>query len=941
MNGNKSVSASFSQLPFDYSLSASGNISVTAGKSGSNIITRALLSGNTQSVSLSASGLPSGANMSFQNNPASPSAGSTLTISTSNNTQPGSYTVTVTGTPLGRATSFTLAVSPRSVAKLSVSQYTIAGTRMNNQQSFEQNTTLSYVARVSNTSSVAEANGIFVYLQRGTTGNDYADITNATASLDSLAQNSATNLVLSAEFPAGSWRVRSCARHYDTPYDNQGNPIDDCSSSTVIIFAPPPPPPRSPCVANINNAITGTSDWQNTASISVSGCPSAEYQDMWVTGSAGSNEWTADLVNGVFDVDLLRWRDWDSSLDSGAADAMRNAEERCEGGLCKQGFNIALPNLPVYGGFTLTKTYNIPYFEDSIYIKSGLKRGGKYGYFTQDTFAGNYVCYTKNISSYNSATQAVTTSNQPVTVPFSATANLMACIEQGGTGNYYKNSSCTQVDKAASLFAQANCPNGKVDIQFSPTLSIPTQPAAPSFEHKLSVQSKLDGASRQGVNITEISVTDPDPNYNFPANYFAGTTDYTKLAERNVTVVLEAPQTRESPAGSFIDWVGDCADVPGNSRQCSISFAFTALGGQNKTAIALYSSSLAAPVVLTSPAACDANGGKVNVYLQSAVSGATGYHIYRSTSSFTAARKNWANIAYAQSGVVELDSDNNSANGIQPFAIAPTQSNPFVDRNLSPNTQYYYRATAYNSAVTSPVSAQVSRNASLPCPDLVVEPGSVEIINSSTGAVIAPTAVPSGTSIKFRAKIRNQNGATPTLPPPGFYNQFVLDNLATQPFSSSQQPLSGLGQGALSDFLTTGPWTPTLGSHSLNVCADRPPLPPSFGSVDENGGDGVDRESNNCLTSPFSFSVVNPITVQLECEKAGGVFDKNYCVIDYANAPKLRWSVTGSPTSCVASTGTDWTGTKINQSYTTSNNPFALPNLLDKLSYRYQLECTR
>src|SRR5262249_2905497 len=55
--------------PFDYSLTNSGNISVSQGGSGSNTITRTLLSGSPQSVNLSASGLPAGATASFSNNP--------------------------------------------------------------------------------------------------------------------------------------------------------------------------------------------------------------------------------------------------------------------------------------------------------------------------------------------------------------------------------------------------------------------------------------------------------------------------------------------------------------------------------------------------------------------------------------------------------------------------------------------------------------------------------------------------------------------------------------------------------------------------------------------------------------------------------------------------------------------------------------------------------
>jgi len=96
---------------FDYSLSNSGNITTTQGASGSNTVTRTLVSGTAQPVTLSASGLPAGATASFTNNPCSPTCTSTLTIATSYPATPvGSYPITITGTG-GKTTSFNLVVN--------------------------------------------------------------------------------------------------------------------------------------------------------------------------------------------------------------------------------------------------------------------------------------------------------------------------------------------------------------------------------------------------------------------------------------------------------------------------------------------------------------------------------------------------------------------------------------------------------------------------------------------------------------------------------------------------------------------------------------------------------------------------------------------------------------------------------------------------------------
>lgn len=99
-------------LAFDYTLSNSGPITVLQGSSGSNTITATLVSGTTQAVAFSASGLPSGATASFSPPSCSPTCSSTLTISTSASTPAGTFPITVTGSPLGKTTTFNLVVNP-------------------------------------------------------------------------------------------------------------------------------------------------------------------------------------------------------------------------------------------------------------------------------------------------------------------------------------------------------------------------------------------------------------------------------------------------------------------------------------------------------------------------------------------------------------------------------------------------------------------------------------------------------------------------------------------------------------------------------------------------------------------------------------------------------------------------------------------------------------
>jgi hypothetical protein len=98
----------------DFSIAANPSSgSVTAGSSTTSTITTAVTSGSAQTVSLTASGLPSGATASF--NPQSVTAGgsSTLTIATATTTPNGTYPVTVTGTGTSatHTTTYTLTVT--------------------------------------------------------------------------------------------------------------------------------------------------------------------------------------------------------------------------------------------------------------------------------------------------------------------------------------------------------------------------------------------------------------------------------------------------------------------------------------------------------------------------------------------------------------------------------------------------------------------------------------------------------------------------------------------------------------------------------------------------------------------------------------------------------------------------------------------------------------
>jgi predicted secreted protein len=111
----------------DFSISANpSSLTVIQGASDTSAIDTAVTSGSAQSVSLSISGVPSGASASFTPNPITSGGSSTLTINGGAAT-PNAYTLTVTGTGASATHTTTVTVTV-SVAALAVSpsQVTVA-----------------------------------------------------------------------------------------------------------------------------------------------------------------------------------------------------------------------------------------------------------------------------------------------------------------------------------------------------------------------------------------------------------------------------------------------------------------------------------------------------------------------------------------------------------------------------------------------------------------------------------------------------------------------------------------------------------------------------------------------------------------------------------------------------------------------------------------------
>jgi hypothetical protein len=102
------------------------SVSIAQGSSGTDTITVTDTGGFTGSITLAASGLPSGVTAAFGTNPTTASSGVTLTASST--ATPGTYPITISGTSgtLTGSTSFNLIVTPKTTGSACTIDYTIS-----------------------------------------------------------------------------------------------------------------------------------------------------------------------------------------------------------------------------------------------------------------------------------------------------------------------------------------------------------------------------------------------------------------------------------------------------------------------------------------------------------------------------------------------------------------------------------------------------------------------------------------------------------------------------------------------------------------------------------------------------------------------------------------------------------------------------------------------
>jgi hypothetical protein len=743
-----------------------------------------------------------------------------------------------------------------------------------------------YMTALISNSGKYDADPFSVSFERSADNSNFSPLTITDGTTDSfpLPKSASQKVWAALSLPVGAHFLRVCADPYNAILET--NDSDNCTPSVRIIVSTPPPPPPSSCFITFDNIVTADAndDASTKLNVTATGC------ERWVEMTAQENASTNNSANEVLDYDWGGWRPFNMLPggvwgDTGVTQAsfqgatnLANNSGRSDTGGSGIGFGpYTWGGGPWTSGWVdLVGKYNRTKIG---YGRDGTPRG-IYNYLIQSIVSGRFKCFSTIPKTYDGQSNQWVTGSEytelypppepqgtKVRAPLTLTPTLSLCYERDNTtGAYYVTTCGSYTPQALPVY----CPNGTVS---GPTVtitgSLPT-PIGVVRLHTLNVKSNIDNQPRPGVRVTQV------PNSLSPADVkpfetsditnqrdFSGTTDYTRTTDRNYTVTLEAPAQHSSATGSFTSWtvggsgcnsVSDSTpETPENDgRRCNITMAYQTTGGQTRTVTAKYTGVLTAPVLSSNTPACSVGEGKMQLWWN-AVPNATQYRLYRSA-RVAAAPNMLLPVAYAQSGLTELDANKNSADGVQPFTSPPSETSPYVDEGLPAGAQYdYYVKAEGTGGVASPLSAAKRDDASVKCPDLVVPvidgitvtPGST----SNRGSLAAP--IRAGEAKSFSATVLNQGGSKTSLYSPSFSNTFIVwdGNLTSVERNLNTVSVSNLDPNqATNPALQPSSWTPEVRnvgkSYTIEVCADQP-------EPQNNIPEGTIGELNNCSYLDF------------------------------------------------------------------------------------------
>jgi hypothetical protein len=222
---------------FDFSVSNSGNVTVTQGSSVNNTITATLTSGAAQAVSWLVSGLPSGVTSVFSQASCNPTCSATLTLNASSSVPAGNYTVTVTGTSGSntRTTTFSLTVAGPVLSSVPASITATGGTSQNATVNTSFGTPLGATVKDVSSNLLSGISVTFTAPASGASGTFTGGLTTATATTNS--SGVATAPTFTANGITGTYTVTATVSGVATPaYFSLTNAT---TASTTVNFTIP------------------------------------------------------------------------------------------------------------------------------------------------------------------------------------------------------------------------------------------------------------------------------------------------------------------------------------------------------------------------------------------------------------------------------------------------------------------------------------------------------------------------------------------------------------------------------------------------------------------------------------------------------------------------------------------------------------------------------
>ena len=287
---------------FDFSIAVDPNSgTINQGDSTKSNVTLKLLSGDTQSVSLSTVNLPTGVNIDFNPSSLSPTSNgvnSTMTISTDSSVQVGTHSITIKGTAgsLTKQTTYTLTVNQKQV-QCTRTNPTVTITPSS--KSGTAGSTLQYTVRVSNSDSGSDCTTQTFSLSSGCPSEWSCSFGSSSLSIGPGASDTTTISVTSPSTTSGSnsFTVIATSGSYTSTSSATYIVSPDCTGSVDLTLTPSTVSPEGP----VTPSASGLSNCDGTIEFRKDSCDDDKMSECSIlTDGCSGSPFTAPSSTGTY-----------------------------------------------------------------------------------------------------------------------------------------------------------------------------------------------------------------------------------------------------------------------------------------------------------------------------------------------------------------------------------------------------------------------------------------------------------------------------------------------------------------------------------------------------------------------------------------------------------------------------------------------------------------